>query len=151
MKKIWIATLASAVIFGGIGYYVGSTSTTGQATTVSGAGKTFVTRGAYGGGAGVGATIGTVIQTGSGTFTIQLPASTSSTATTGTKLVLVDNSTQVQELQSVPTSNIQTGQMVTVAGITNSDGSITASNVMIRPSTSRNGAGASAGAQISTQ
>ncbi|HEV3245034.1 MAG TPA: DUF5666 domain-containing protein [Candidatus Paceibacterota bacterium] len=134
-KKQWIWSIIVAVILAGAGFWGGMTyaqsQTPSAASRFAGTSGTFTARG--GAGAFAGGTIGTVIQVGNGSFTVQLPTSTSTTATTGTKLVLVDTSTQVQELQSVPISNLQVGQTVTVAGSANSDGSITATSVMIRP------------------
>lgn len=135
-RNAWITLVVVAIAFAGGGYYAGTKSAASQAPTsrLSGAGgTTFITRGAGGSFAGGGATIGTIVAVGSDSFTVQLPSSTSTGATTGTKLVLVNDSTQVQELQSVPSSNLQVGQTVTVAGAANSDGSVTASSVMIRP------------------
>jgi hypothetical protein len=138
-KKVWVWGIVGAIIVAGAAFWSGMTYAESQRSTVTSrlgtASATFAGRGGAGfavGGAG-GGTIGTIIQVGNGTFTVQLPTSTSTSATTGTKLVLVDNATQIQALETVPVSTLQVGQTVTVAGATNSDGSITASNIMIRP------------------
>lgn len=140
-KKAWIWVIIGVIIVAGAGFWGGMTYAAGKTSTSRTGAAAFAGRagaaGGFGGGAfavaGGGGTVGTVIQVGNGTFTVQLPSSTSTTATTGTKLVLVSNSTEVDELETVPTSNIQVGQSVTVAGTANSDGSVTASSVMIRP------------------
>lgn len=159
-KKAWIWVIVAVIVVGGAAFWGGmtyaqsakSSSTASRYTAGSGfAGRTGAAGFSGGSFAAGGATVGTVVQVGSGTFTVQLPTSTSTTATTGTKLVLVDNATEVDELEAVPTSNIQVGQSVTVAGTANSDGSITASSVMIRPSTARAGASGSTGTQTSSQ
>ena len=147
MNKTIITAIAVAIVFGGGGYYFGKQSAASAtpsgaaafAARAGGAGRT----GAFGG-AGGGFAAGTIIATGNGTMTIQMPASTSSTATTGTKIVLFDNSTQVSELQSVPASNLAVGQSITVTGTTNSDGSVTATSIQVRPAGAR---GPSAAAQ----
>ena len=150
-KKAWIWAIIVVIVVAGGCFWGGMTyaasKTPSAAARFAGAGGTFAGRtGATGFGgatAGGGGTVGTVIQVGNGTFTVQLPSSTSTTATTGTKLVLVDNATEIDELESVPVSNIQVGQTVTVAGTANSDGSVTASSVMLRPATTRTGSTAS--------
>jgi len=58
---------------------------------------------------------------------------TSSGATSGTKIVLYDSSTQVEEMQSVPASSLKEGQSVVVTGTPNSDGSVTATSIQVRP------------------
>jgi len=141
-KKMWIIVIVVAIVVGGAGFWGGMTYAQNQATSARTAfaggaglaGRTgaagFAGRGAAGAG---GATFGTVISISPTSFTIQLPASTSTTATTGTKIVLYDSSTQIQQLQTVPASNLAVGQSVTVAGTANSDGSVTATSVQIRP------------------
>lgn len=158
MNKMRWAVVIVAIVFAGVGFwggtlYASSTKAETTATSRFGAGAAGFA-GRTGGAGFTGATgdgtVGTVIALGNGTFTVQLPSSTSTTATTGTKLVLVDNATEIDELESVPVSNIKVGQSVTVAGSSNSDGSVTATSVMIRPATTR-GAGAATQASTSGQ
>lgn len=152
-KKTWILAIIAVVVVGGGSFWGGMTYA--QNSQASSASSRFAASGSFAGrsgaggfaGAGGGATAGTVVQVGTGSFTVQLPYSTSTTATTGTKLVLVNSVTQVDELESVPVSNIQVGQSVTVTGTSNSDGSVTASTVMVRPSAT----GGSGGPAIQTQ
>lgn len=155
MSKMKWAVVIIAIVFAGAGFwggmtYAASQSTPSTASRFAGAGAgTFVGRGGAAGFAGAaGGTIGTVVQVGNGSFTVQLPSSTSTTASTGTKLVLVDSTTQVQELESVPVSNLQVGQTVTVAGSANSDGSVTATSVMIRPAEATRTSQAAASANV---
>jgi hypothetical protein len=136
MNKTVITAIMVAIIFGGGGYYFG-TQQAASSTTPTGA-AAFAGRtggaGRFGGGAaGGGFTTGTIISTGSGTMTIQMPTSTSTSATTGTKIVLFDSNTVVSELQTVPVSNLAVGQSVTVSGTANSDGSVTATSIQVRP------------------
>lgn len=143
---MWVWGLVVAIVVAGASFWGGMTYAQSQRATTAAsrfgaAGATFAGRtgAAFAGGGAGGGTIGTIIQIGSGTFTVQLPTSTSTTVTTGTKLVLVDNATQIQALETVPASSLQVGQTVTVAGSSNSDGSITATSVMVRPATTRGG------------
>ncbi|HTR19111.1 MAG TPA: hypothetical protein VMH91_04025 [Candidatus Paceibacterota bacterium] len=135
-KTAWVTVVVVAVVFAGGGYYVGAKAQTSPAPTSrfsGGGGATFVGRGGGGFGGGGGATIGTILQVGNGSITLQLPNSTSTTATTGTKIVLVGSQTQVQELQSVPVSSLSVGQTITVNGTANSDGSVTANSIQVLP------------------
>jgi hypothetical protein len=143
-RTIWTGIIV-AIIFGGGGFYGGMQYQAGQKPAVSAAGRFggaggagFAGRGAggfAGAGAAGGATFGTIIAASPTSITIQLPTSTSTTATTGTKIVLLDNATQISAMESVPPSSLKVGQSVTVAGTPNSDGSVTASTVQVRPAT----------------
>jgi hypothetical protein len=145
-KSVWTALIV-AVVFAGGGFYAGMQYQAGQtpATESSrfggGGGGNFVLRS---GGASGGTTFGTIISTSPNSITIQLPTPTSTSASTGTKIILFDNSTQVQEMQSVPISNLSVGKTIVVSGIANVDGSITASSIQVRA------AGAARGGQTST-
>jgi len=147
--KSIIITLVIAVVVGGAGFWGGMTYAQGQATSARAAfagGAGFTGRGGAGGttgragfgGASGGATFGTILSINPTSISIQLPASTSTSAATGSKIVLYDSSTQIQELQSVAASSLSVGQSVTVTGTANSDGSVTASSIQVRPA----GAGA---------
>jgi hypothetical protein len=137
-KNAWIVAVVVALVFGGGGYYFGKQSATSATPTGAAAyaGRTGATgrTGSFAGGAGFGGgTTGTIISTGNGTLTIQMAASTSTTATTGTKIVLFDTSTMVNELESVPASTLAVGQSIVVTGTANSDGSVTATSIQVRP------------------
>jgi hypothetical protein len=146
-RNTWILVIVVAIVFAGGGYLIGkqsaaSTAATG-ASAYAGRAGTAGYAGRAGGfsGAGGGATTGTIVATANGSFTIQLPTSTSTTATTGTKIVLFDNTTMVNELESVPATSLAVGQSVVVTGTANSDGSVTATSIQVRPA----GAGGTAG------
>jgi len=138
MNKSLVSGIIVAVVFAGAGFWGGMTYAQSKTTSARSAftgGGNFAGRGAGGAGgrfAG-GATFGTIIAMDPTSITIQMPTSTSTTATTGTKIVLYDSSTQVQELQTVSATNLKVGQMVMVAGTANSDGSVTASMIQVRP------------------
>jgi hypothetical protein len=135
MNNTVITAIVVAVVFGGGGYYLGSQKASSAAITQSPTGATgnFGGRGGNRFGAGGGFTGGTILSIGNGSLTIQLPSSTSTTATTGTKIVLFDTTTQVSEMQSVPASKLTVGQNVMVTGSLNSDGSVTATSIQVRP------------------
>ena len=138
MNKTVITAIVVAIVFGGGGSYFGTQQAASAAPSGAAAyaGRTGAAGGAsrFGGGAaGGGSTTGTIISTGSGTMTIQMAASTSTSATTGTKIVLFDANTVVSELQTVPAANLAVGQLVTVGGTANSDGSVTATSIQVRP------------------
>ena len=140
MNNTVITAIVTALVFGGGGYYLGMQKAASSTTaTQTPTGATFAGRGAgrFGGGAGGGFTGGTILSIGNGSLTLQLANSTSSTATTGTKIVLFDTTTQVSEMQSVQASTLTVGQNVMVSGSANSDGSLTATSIQVRPA--RNG------------
>jgi hypothetical protein len=152
-KNTWITALVVAIIFGGGGYYFGtqhaSSAAPGGAAAFAGrTGGTGNAAGRFGAGAsGGGFTTGTIISTGSGTMTIQLPSSTSTSATTGTKIVL--SNTTVTEMKNVDPSTLAVGQDVVISGTANSDGSLTATSIQVRAA--RTGAPTGAGAPTSGQ
>jgi hypothetical protein len=131
-KNILVIGVAVAVIAGGAGFWVGS-SYAGQAQSQTASGTQFSARTGGRGFGGGNATIGTIVSVGNGTFTVQLPNATSTGATTGTRIVLFDSTTQVEEMQTVPATNLAVGKSVVVNGSGNGDGSITATTVQIRP------------------
>jgi len=136
-----------AIIVGGGGFYIGMQYQANQTPAAFTGASAFAGRT---GGSG-GATLGTVLSIGSGSFIIQLPNSTSTTATTGTTIILFDNATKLNELESVPFSNLAVGQSVTISGTTNADSSITASVIQIRPASALRGTGASGATAASGQ
>ena len=155
-RNSWITVIVVAIVCAGGGYLIGKQSATSTAATGASAyagragGAGFAGRAGGITGAGGGATIGTIIATSDGSFTVQLPTSTSTTATTGTKIVLFDNSTMVSELESVPATSLTVGQSVTVTGTANSDGSVTATSIQVRPAGAAGGFGGRAGASATT-
>ena len=77
---------------------------------------------------------GTVIAKDSNSITVQLGTMGSTTSSgSGSKIVLYDANTQVGEFKTGSTNDLSVGQSVSVSGSTNSDGSITATTIQIRP------------------
>ncbi len=130
MKKHTIISIAVVVVVGLAAFFggmaVGKSSAAGALRSRlgafgSGAG-TFAARG----GQGAGFLTGSVIAMDSQSITLQDRAGSS-------HIVLYSTSTAVSKPTVVPSSDIQTGDNVTVMGTANSDGSFTASSIDIRP------------------
>lgn len=135
MKKylVHIIWLVVAVVALGGGYFWGKASAGNARTGFAGA-----TGGAYGsstrartfagGGAGGGLVAGQIASLGSGSMTIQL-------ANGNSEVVIYSSSTPVSEPTTVPASTLKIGTAVMVAGTSNSDGSVTAQSIQVRPAT----------------
>ncbi len=130
MKKI-LPIVIAIIVAGGIGFYIGSKS--GSSSTPSAA-----LRSAYqAGGAGAGTRRGGLGQTGGFTggqiiakddksITVSLQGS-------GSKIILFSSSTSVSKTAQGTLDDLLVGETVTITGSANSDGSITAQSVQIRP------------------
>lgn len=70
---------------------------------------------------------GQIIAKDANSITIQLPNNM------GTKIVLLAESSQITKADAGTASDLATGQTVTVTGSANSDGSVTAQTISIRP------------------
>ena len=136
MNKTVVTGVIVAIVFGSGGYYFGSRSVSQSSTQAQLAqnGTGFATRAGAASRAGFGgATFGTILSSGNGSITLQLMGGTSSNAESGTKIVLVNSSTQIEKMASGSLSDLTDGTTVSVNGTANSDGSITATNIQIRP------------------
>ena len=138
MKKsatITILVILAIIIAGGSFYggmlYSKSQSSAASATLRAGfAGM----RGNRTGAAGSGFTSGTIIAKDSTSITLQLPG------TAGSKIIFYSDTTQIAKTTSGTANDLTTGTTVNVTGTTNSDGSVTAQNIQIRPA-GQNGPG----------
>ncbi len=138
-KKHVITTVVVAVVIGVVGFFGGTkygqakakSSTPKFAQTFNGAGGNFAARA---GGAGTGRTgvngglvTGEIIKQDDSSLTVQLPNNG------GSKIVLFSGSTAIGRVATGTTADLVTGTNVVVTGSANSDGSITAQNIQIRP------------------
>jgi hypothetical protein len=126
-----------AVFYGGMIYGKSQTSANvagGAASTYGGG--TRGTRGAlgFGGGANGGAAFGQIISKDATSITVQLATPTAgSTSQSGSKIILLDPSTKITKQTSGALSDLAVGTNVSVTGTANTDGSISATSVQIRP------------------
>jgi hypothetical protein len=133
---IWAIVIA--VVFFGAGWYIKGSSSAPSATTAarSGFSGTFSgTAGARAGRtvAGGGLVAGKIVSVDPTSISIQLPNSTSTTATTGSTVVLYSTGTSILKSVVGSSADLQVGNSVTVSGTTNSDGSVSANSIQIRP------------------
>jgi pectate lyase len=131
-KIIWAVVgviVLVGVFFGGVSYGKGQTA---SSTSTSGAAAYAArTRGA-GGGFG-GATIGQIISEDSTSITVALPGG-------GSKIVFLDNTIPITKQVSGTMSDLTIGTNVSVVGTANTDGSVTAQSIQIRPNMPANSA-----------
>jgi len=135
--------VVGALVIGGGSFYGGMqyanqsrAAARGQFSTGQGfGGRTGGAGGRFAGGTG-GFTAGTIVSADPSSITVQLgganASSTSGTAS-GSKIVLLNSSTQIGKFTSGSASDLTVGESVTVQGTQNSDGSITAQMIQIRP------------------
>lgn len=80
--------------------------------------------------------VGEVLSVDSSSISIKLSgptASSTNNGATGSKIVLFNGSTQIGKFTTGVSSDLKTGQMVSVQGTQNTDGSVTAQMIQIRP------------------
>lgn len=150
MNKIVIGAVVAVIIVGGGSFYAGMSYGSGQASasrsqyaTSSAAGR-FARSGT--GSTSGGFTTGQIITVGSGSITIQSAMSSS------TEIVLVSDSTPILKTVAGSMSDLTAGTDVVVTGTPNSDGSLTAQSIQIRPAGTQGGfGGGRSGAGTQTQ
>jgi hypothetical protein len=125
------------VFFGGAAYGKGQATTTTTANATGFAAYAGM-RGTRGGSFGGGATIGQIISKDATSITVQLitpVGGTTSTTPVGSKIILVDSSTPITKEVNGSMSDLAVGTNVSVTGTTNTDGSVSAKSIQIRPTT----------------
>ncbi len=144
-KQLVIGAIVGIIVGGGIGAWGGMQYQASQNPVRNGfgnAGGTFSGRsgGVGGSRSGAGAIFGTIISADASSITVQIggpSASTTNGAASGTKIALLDNSTQIEKIIVGSVSDLTVGRTVMVSGTANSDGSITAQSIQIRPAGAR--------------
>ncbi len=132
MNTKTIGVIVALILVGGGAFYAGTVYQQGQtASTASTRGQYGNGQGAAGGArggmrAGSGFSSGTVVTLDANDMSIKLPSGS-------TQIILLSTSTQVMKSAAGTLADLSQGAMVTVTGASNSDGSITAQSVQIRP------------------
>jgi hypothetical protein len=134
-NKHVIIVVVVAVLFGGIGFFGGvkynqakaaSTKTANTQQRQQGSqGGAFAGRGGQNGNGGV--VTGQILSKDDQSMTIQLPNNG------GSKIVFYSTSTQISKMAPGASSDLTNGEQVIIMGKANSDGSVTAQTVQIRP------------------
>ena len=119
--------VAVGIFFGGVSYGKGQAAATAQTQGTRGngqfAGRQAGTRGAGGGGF----VIGDILSKDATSITVKL-------RTGGSAIVFTGSSTQVMKSTAGSLDDLSIGSTVMVQGTPNSDGSVTAQSIQIRPS-----------------
>ena len=129
MNKTTISIVAIVLII--IAFYGGSLYGKSQANAAATAARAqFAGRtgaGGFGGRGGAGgATAGSILSNSNNQLTIQLAAG-------GSEIVFLTSSTTISKTSTVTPTDLTTGQNVMIAGTKNSDGSVTATLIQVRP------------------
>jgi len=153
-KNTIISLIAVAIIFGGGGFYGGMKygqgkgtfsaqniqnmtpeqrqqmfASRGANTANSGGNRMFVANGTSGGAQGGGGiTSGEIISKDDKSVTVKLTDG-------GSKIVLLSGSTSINKAAQGTPEDLTIGQQITAMGSANSDGSVTANTIQIRPNT----------------
>jgi hypothetical protein len=138
-KIVWIVVVIVLLIgafYGGMIYGKGQTSTSvaGGSSAYSGA-RGMRGAGGFGGGAAAGGSaFGQIISKDATSITVQLATPTAgSTSQSGSKIILLDQGTKISKQSNGTLSDLAVGTNVSVAGTANTDGSISAQSIQIRP------------------
>ncbi|MEI6288398.1 MAG: hypothetical protein WCP18_02310 [bacterium] len=152
MKNTILVAIIVAVVFGAGGFYGGMQFSKGKNSTPNFAGGNF--RGGANAGAGMaggaqrrgqaggGFVNGQILSADANSLTIQLRQGNNATGTTanaGSKIVLFSDATEVGKFVSGTPADLVAGANVMVTGKTNTDGSISAQSIQIRPIGAPNG------------
>jgi hypothetical protein len=120
--------LIAAAFYGGTLYGKSSATAAAAAARAQFAGRAGGGAGGFGGrgGAGGGATMGSILSNANNQLTVQL-------ASGGSEIVFLTGSTTIMKSTTVAPTDLTTGQNILVAGTKNSDGSVTATVIQVRP------------------
>ena len=129
-KKIKIIGLVVILlIIGGGAFYWGMSYGKSQATAAATAARASFAgaRGSRTGASGAGLISGSIISEDSSSITLQLPNNA------GSKIIFYSGATTISKFDSGTVNDLANGATVSVTGTTNSDGSVTAQSIQIRP------------------
>jgi hypothetical protein len=132
MNKAVIKIVAVALIVGGAGfwggmsYQAGKVPVRGSGNFTQGAGGQGGFRGGAAGASGGGVVAGSILSKDAASLTIGLRQG-------GSKIVFYDNRSDVEKTVSGSAGDLIVGTNVVVTGTSNSDGSVTAQSIQIRP------------------
>jgi len=133
MNKTLLALIAGIIVIGGGAFYIGMTYAQPQTPARGQFSTNQLPGGIAGGGARTGMnggiTFGEIISKDETSITIKMQDGS-------TKIVLVSSSAQVMKSTTGSINDLAVGTQVTVTGPANSDGSVTAQSVQIRPADS---------------
>jgi len=138
-KSTWIVIGVILIIIAFVGGLEYGKSTAASSSSAASRGATFGsstgTRSFAGraGGTGGGLVAGTIVAVDPTSISIQLPNSTSTTATTGSTVVLYSDGTSILKSVVGSPADLSVGESVTIQGTANSDGSMSANEIQIRP------------------
>jgi outer membrane lipoprotein-sorting protein len=134
---IWAIVIA--VVFFGAGWGIKSSSSSSAASTATAARGSYTgtfsgTVGARAGRtSGGGLVAGKIVSVDPTSISVALPNSTSTSATTGSTVVLYSSGTSILKSVIGSAADLTVGESVTISGATNSDGSVSANSIQIRP------------------
>jgi hypothetical protein len=135
MKKI-LPIIIAIIVAGGLGFYIG-TKSSGGGNTPAGNNKQIGSQNFQlgsglgagrraGAGTGGGFVSGDVVKKDATSITVQTNDGSS-------KIVIISDTTPVMKEASGTLSDVLVGKQITIIGNTNSDGSITAQSIQLRP------------------
>jgi len=121
--------IAGGAFYGGIAYAKSSTPARGTFAAGGAGGANFAGRGGFGrtGSGSGGFTTGQIVSASNGSISIQQQNGSS------TEIVLVSPATQILKTTSGTAADLTTGTNVVITGTSNSDGSMSATSIQIRP------------------
>lgn len=147
-NKFILSLVVCVIAAGGLGFYGGMVYGKQQTPAAGAAGRGMAPgnfRGAAGRGAnGGGFSNGEVVSKDATSLTLKLMDG-------GSKIILFSSSTRIGKVADGSLTDLAAGTNVMVTGATNTDGSVTASNIQIRPAGDFGGRGGRPGDQLPGQ